>query len=200
MILLPGFAAAYVVQMLALRHSQTDFDKVIEACLYSFLIYASFVVLAGGALPFEVVPAHLPTTEATIRWLPRRLAGLAAITAVFSVLGVLYINLDGNLVFRKLRITERTTRRAIWNDILEKEVQPTQIVQVELSDGRSILGLLIYYSDSADDCSLYIGQASWVGPGAEVTPIPGPGILITRNAAIQSISLLDPPADDLRSA
>jgi uncharacterized membrane protein YjjB (DUF3815 family) len=57
LILLPGFAAAYIVQLLALRGSQTDFDKLIEACLYSILIYAGFVLCTHGALPFEIVPS-----------------------------------------------------------------------------------------------------------------------------------------------
>jgi hypothetical protein len=191
LILLPGFAAAYVVQLLVLRGTQTDMDKVVEACLYSFLIYSAFVVLAHGVLPFDVIPAHLPTTEATVVWHARRLLGLAAITLAFALAGVAYINLDGNRIFRKVRLTERTTRRSVWNDIFEREAKTVQVVQVELTDGRSILGVLTYYSDSADDCSVYIEQATWVDSEGAKTPIPGPGILLTKNAAIKSISLLD---------
>jgi len=191
LILLPGFAAAYILQLLALRGPQTDFDKAVEACLYSILIYAAFVLFAHGALPFDVVPAKPPATEATIVWYPNRLLGLAAITLAFSLAGVAYTNLDGNWLFRKVKLTERTTRRSIWNDILQKEAKPIQVVQVELADGRSILGLLTYYSDSSDDCSVYIEQASWVDSTGATIPIPGPGILLTKNANITSISLLD---------
>ncbi len=191
LILLPGFAAAYIVQVLALRGSQTDFDKVIEACLYSFLIYSAFVVLTHGALPFELAPPHPPVTETTVIWHPKKLLALAAITLAFSLAGVAYINLDGNWLFRKLKLTERTTRRSIWNDIFQTEAKTIQVVQVELTDGRSILGLLTYYSDTSEDCSVYIEQASWVGENGEAIPIPGPGILLTKNANIQSISLLD---------
>ena len=191
LILLPGFAAAYLVQLLALRGSQTDFDKVIEACLYSLLIYASFVVLARGALPFDVIPAKAPATEAIVQWHSNRLLGLAALTVLFSIGGALYINRDGNWLFRKIKVTERTSRRSIWNDIFQKEAKKIQVVQVELGDGRSILGLLTYYSDAAEECSVYIEQASWVGQDGSLIGIPGPGILLTKNANIQSISLLD---------
>jgi hypothetical protein len=191
LILLPGFAAAYILQLLALRGPQTDFDKAIEACLYSILIYAAFVLLTHGALPFDVVPPKPPATDATIVWHSSRLLGLAAITFVFSLVGVSYINLDGNWIFRKLKLTERTTRRSIWNDIFQKEAKAVQVVQVELADGRSILGLLTYYSDSADDCSVYMEQASWVDSTGATIQIPGPGILLTKNANITSISLLD---------
>jgi hypothetical protein len=119
------------------------------------------------------------------------LLGLGAITLAISLLGVAYTNLDGNWVFRKLKLTERTTRRSIWNDIFQREAKAIQVVQVELGDARSILGLLTYYSDTADDCSVYIEQAMWVETSGAKTPIPGPGILLTKNANIKSISLLD---------
>ena len=42
LILLPGFTAAYLVQLLATRAKQTDLEKVIEALLFSFLNYVSY--------------------------------------------------------------------------------------------------------------------------------------------------------------
>jgi hypothetical protein len=191
LILLPGFAAAYIVQLLALRGSQTDLDKVIEACLYSFLIYATFVLFTHGALPFDVIPAKPPVSETIIQWHSNRLIGLSAITFAFSILGALYINRDGNWVFRKMKVTERTSRRSIWNDIFQREANKSQVVQVELGDGRSILGVLNYYSDTAEECSVYLKYASWVGHDGVPVRIPGPGIPLTKNSNIQSISLLD---------
>lgn len=193
LILLPGFAAAYVVQMLALRGTQTDFDKAVEACLYSLLIYSTFILFTHGNLPFEVVPAKAPSTDATVIWHPRMLWALAGITLVFALGVVAYINLDGNRIFRKLKLTERTARRSIWNDIFQSEAKTQQIVQVEL-DGRSVQGVLAYYSDEAKDCSLYLEQASWVDEEGDAIPIPGPGILLTKSAGIKSISFLDPSA------
>jgi hypothetical protein len=191
LILLPGFAAAYIVQMLALRGSQTDFDKVVEACLYSLIIYSTFVLFTHGSLPFDVIPPKPPATDTSVVWHPDKLLKLAAITFALSLAAAAYINLDGNWLFRKLKLTERTARRSIWNDIFQKEAKAIQVVQVELADGRSILGLLTYYSDSSEDCSVYLEQASWVDSTGQTIPIPGPGILLTKNANITSISLLD---------
>lgn len=190
LILLPGFAAAYIVQMLALRAKQTDLDKVIEACLYSFLIYATFVLLAHGALPFDVVPAKVGGVDSSVLWNPHRLLGLCGITLFVAVAAAYYVNRDGNWLFRKLRMTERTARRSIWNDVFQVVASDQQPVQVELGDGRNIHGLLTYYSDAAEDCSIFVGQASWVTEDGGLVPIPGPGILLTKNAKIQSISLL----------
>jgi len=38
LILLPGFSAVYIVQALATRRTQTDFERVIEAIVFSFAI------------------------------------------------------------------------------------------------------------------------------------------------------------------
>jgi hypothetical protein len=191
-ILLPGFAAAYIVQMLAMRGTQTDFDKVIEASLYSFLIYAVFMVCFKGNLPFDLIPAKPPATDLVTVWHPKRVVALFCITVIFSFATALYINLDGNRFFRIFNLTERTARRSIWNDIFQAEASEGQIVQVELEDGRSVLGVLSYYSDDAEDCSIYLVQASWVAEDGSTIPIPGSGILLTKNSTIQSISFLNP--------
>lgn len=193
LILLPGFAAAYIVQLLALRGSQTDFDKVIEASLYSLLIYSAFMVANSGALPFDLAPPKLPGTETLIVWHPKQLLALAAIALGFALAATSYINLDGNRIFRWLKLTERTSRRSIWNDIFQAEAKQDQVVQVELEGGRSLIGLLSYYSDAAEECSIYLKQASWVDDNQNTIPILGPGILITGNSKIRSISFLDRP-------
>jgi len=41
MILLPGFAASALVEALAIRGKQSDFQRLIGAALYSFLIYTA---------------------------------------------------------------------------------------------------------------------------------------------------------------
>jgi hypothetical protein len=146
----------HIVQLLALRQSRTDLDKVIEECLYSFIIYSLFV-LYGHGLPFSVIPAKPPVTETTITWNREKLLVLCMITAAVAIAAALYVNLDGNWLFRKIRVTERTARRPFGTMYFS------------------------YYSDAAEDCSIYLSQAS-----------SGPGILLTKNANIQSISLLDP--------
>src|SRR3954447_19244434 len=109
LILLPGFAAAYLVQMLATRRSQTGFERVIEALLLSFVIYITFVIATRGRLPFRLVK-DLPGTGETIAWEPAYLGILAAITFGLGVAAVGYMKWDGNRIFRWLRLTERTTR------------------------------------------------------------------------------------------
>jgi len=195
LILLPGFSAAYVVQALATRRAQSDFERVIEAVVFSFIIYVCYIPLNRGNLPFEIIKDQTGKTEDTVLWHPSQLVWLAAVTVVFTLFAVVYIRFDGNRLFRAVGLTERTTRNSIWNDILEHEAIDSQPVQVELADGRNILGVLLYYSDNSEDDSVYLSQASWVDKDGQTVPIPGPGLLLTKNSGIRSVSLLNPATD-----
>lgn len=194
LILLPGFAAAYIVQMLAVRGQQTDFDKVIEAALYSVLIYGSYSAATGGKLPFAVTGAG--TTDPSIIWYPRTLLILFLMILLVAAAAVLYINRDANRLLRKIHVTTRTTRRSVWNDIFEGEAAENQSVQIELEGNRSLLGVLSYWSDSADDCAIFVESATWISSTGEHIPVPGPGVLLTKEAKIKSIALLDDPAPE----
>jgi hypothetical protein len=41
-VLLPGFFCARIIQRLCVTRDQTELDKIVEALLYSFLIYVIF--------------------------------------------------------------------------------------------------------------------------------------------------------------
>ncbi|HEX4284970.1 MAG TPA: DUF6338 family protein [Terracidiphilus sp.] len=196
LILLPGFSAAYVVQALATRRQQSDLERVIEALVFSFVIYVCYIPINGGRLPFSIAHDASGKSEDTVLWQLPQLAWLVAVTAAFTVLSVAYARIDGNRLLRLISLTERTTNNSIWNDIFEHEATPDQIVQVELGDKRSVLGVLLYYSDAAEDCSLFLMQASWVGEDGSTIPIPGQGILLTKASDIRSVSLLSKPDQD----
>jgi hypothetical protein len=192
LILLPGFSATYVVQALATRRSQSDLERVIEALVFSFVIYVCYMPLNGGKLPFHILHDSSGKGDDTVLWEPAQLAWLAAVTLVFAFASVAYIRFDGNRLFHWVKLTERTTRNSIWNDVFESEAIDGQPLQVELADGRSVLGSLLYYSDAAEDASMYLTQASWVDSEGNTIEIPGPGILLTKNSGIRAVSLLNP--------
>lgn len=205
LILLPGFAAGYLVQFLATRRPQSDLERIIEALLFSFVIYFFYVWFNQGQLPFHAGIDPVSKTD-TILWDRVRFAELVGITFIVGLALVFYLRFDGNRIFRLfdstnpvvlrrfgwLNLTERTTRNSIWNDIFESEAAQDQVLQVELEDGRSVLGVLFYYSDLAEDSALYLKNAAWVSTDGNETKIaiPGPGILLTKNSGIRSISLL----------
>jgi hypothetical protein len=195
LILLPGFFAAYIVQALATRRSQSDLERAVEALVFSFAIYVCYVPINSGRLPFRFAQGSATGTSETLIWEPAQLGWLFLITIAFSFAGVAYIRFDGNRVFQWMRLTERTTRNSIWNDVFESEAIHGQPLQVELADGRSVLGKLHYYSDAAEDASIYLVEAAWVDANANTIPIPGSRILLTKSSGIRSVSLLDPPPE-----
>jgi len=148
-------------------------------------------VFTHGWLPFDVIAAKPPATEVTIFWHRKALAGITGLTFAVALLAALYVNYDGNRIFRRLKVTERTARRFIWNDIFQAEATDNQLVQIELDGNRSLMGVLTYYSDAAEDCSLFVEQARCIGADGSIELVPGLGVLLTKASNIKSISLLD---------
>lgn len=194
LVLLPGFACAYLVQMLAVRRKQSDFEKIIEALLFSLLLYLFTLPFFGYTFPLSWQPAtqqNADPFQIKVHWVQ-----LFVLTAASGVLGILYsANVNGDwllTVLRWLHITDRTTRKTIWNDAFQEF---GGMVQVGLSGERKVLGWLRYYSDEAEDSSLFLESASWVSEdeNGEVIerPIFGPDILLTKDSGIEYVMFLN---------
>ena len=110
LILLPGFSAAYGVQALSTRRSQSDFERVIEAVVFSFIVYVLYTPLNRGNLPFHILRDPTGKSEDTIVWEPAHLIWLAAVTGFFTLFAVAYLRYDGNRLFRCVGLTEQIGR------------------------------------------------------------------------------------------
>ncbi len=112
-----------------------------------------------------------------------------AIPIVLGV-GMAYLTNADTLgrIFRWMRVSRRTWRDSIWTDVFYNF---GEAVQVELADGRSVIGWLRYFSDTPDGASLFLERAAWVGPDLKPIEIKGPGILLTKETGIRSVALLD---------
>ncbi len=188
LILLPGFAAAYLLQALTVRAKQTDLEKIIEALLLSFLIYVTYAICRPGK---PLILAWDATQNSSTQFRTVDLLSLLAITLSYALAFILFVNKDGTILLRRMGITERTSRSSIWNDVFQFNGDP-QIVQVELADGRSLQGVVRFYSDTAEESSIYLTDARWIAEEGEGVTISGPGILLTKEAKILSISFLNP--------
>jgi hypothetical protein len=189
LILLPGFLCAGLIQSLCVRPTQTELDKVWEALLYSFVIYVLFTLLAGSSMPVDLrVSETNGAKQFSIQLQPRLLAILMLISVVLALAigGIATNDLSGK-VFRRLRLTQRTTRRSVWSDTFHDY---GGIVLVELGDSRRVEGWVRYYSDEPTPASLFLERAAWVTDENTLTPIEGPGILITESIGIQTIEFL----------
>jgi|HubBroStandDraft_2_1064218.scaffolds.fasta_scaffold212792_2 glucose uptake protein GlcU len=54
LILLPGFLSAAVSRLLRSREKQSDFEKVVEALIFSFITYALYLIIFRDAMPIDV--------------------------------------------------------------------------------------------------------------------------------------------------
>jgi hypothetical protein len=195
LILLPGFASAYLVQLLAARRKQSEFDKVIEALIFSLVLYLFTLPFFGYSLPIAWHSGdvkHPDAWQIFIVW-PHLLT--LAILAV--VMGALYAHsINHNWLtapFRWFKISERSARSSVWNDVFS---DLKGIVQVELSDGRSVIGWIRKYSDEDDADALFLDEAAWIDSDGKEVPIHGPGILLTKNLGIKYVMFLDSDVGD----
>jgi len=186
LVLLPGFLCAYVVQSLAVRRKQTELDKVVEALLLSFLLYLATLPFFGYSLPLSWSETATNVFQIVLHW--KQLAVLGTSSIILGVLYAANINHDWLLsIFRWLHVTERTARSTIWNDVFQ---QIGGWVQVGLAGDVIVSGWLGYYSDEAEDSSLFIEQAAWIDKDGTERAIDGPGILITKEVGIEYVVFL----------
>ena len=155
-VLLPGFTCACITQQLAARRVQTETETVIGAVILSFVLYLITLPLFGYTLPLRWQQGPDGSYRVLVHF-----AHLLTLLLVSVALGVLYaasINRDWLMsALRKMGVTERTARTAIWNDAFQKL---SGFVQVGFKDGTQLLGWVRYYSDDVSDPSLFLEQAA----------------------------------------
>lgn len=196
LLLMPGFACAYMVEKLTVRSKQSDFDKVIEAFLFSLVLYLVVAPSFGYTLPLVWDHIALAGSEQYVlqlRWL--YLLVLAAGAVVLALLYSANINRDWLLQFlRKIGVTQRTARNTIWNDTFQ-DIQASYVL-VEIAGNRRLIGFVRYYSDDPEESSIFLEDAAWVLDEGDQQPILGPGILLTKLSGIESISFLNTGKDE----
>ena len=159
-ILLPGFLAAYILQTLAVRPKQTDLERVIEALIFSFVIYLASIMLIGTTFPVTWRLGRSAAGDVTysidaIWW---KLLVLFLLPIVFGLGSAFLLEHDSVLgVLRGLRFTQRTGRSSTWVDVM---TDVDAVAQVQLADGRSVMGWISYYSDDPDDAFALFGARS----------------------------------------
>jgi hypothetical protein len=191
-VLLPGFLAARLVQSFANRNKQSDFDKVIEALVYTFVIYLVYS-LWGHGLPIDwkVTKDATDVEHYLVEFHSARLLSIGGIAIGLAILAITDANhdLSGKLL-RFFRLSRHTTRPTIWSDSFHEY---GGAVQVELKDGRQVIGWLSRYSSDPQESALFLSHAHWLDDEGEEIPIPGKGILLTKASGITHVMFLDLP-------
>ena len=196
LLLLPGFICAFFVQLVAIRPKQTEFEKVVEALLFSAVLYLFIGPFFGISLPVHWTAENGHGAEGfSFIFNAKYLFCLVGVGSLMSLAYGAGLNRDiFHATLRRLKLTEKTSRVSVWNDALQ-DIQSRYLL-VELGDQRTVVGYLRYYSDDVEQASLFLEDAAWLNEDGLQTPIEGPGILLTKDAGIVSISFLDPVVTD----
>jgi hypothetical protein len=187
LLLLPGFLCAYIAQRLAARRDRTELDKVVQAVIFSFVLYMATWPFFGYTLPLTWKMQGDGSFQIVVQYPHLLVLFLGSV-----LLGILYaanINYDWLLtLLRNIHVTERTARSSIWNDTF---LSAGGFVQVDMKDGRRVTGWVRDYSDDASDCAVFLEDAAWILQDGSEIVIEGPGILLTKESVIQSVAFLD---------
>jgi hypothetical protein len=189
LILLPGFLTVELVRALSTRPQRTDFEKVIQAFIYSFVAYVSFSVV-GGKFPISVRLESSGTEQHY--FIEPQISSLLGLLLVAICLGLLIgvaLHFDFPIsLLRNRGWTQRTSQVSVWNDSFRSF---GGYVQVELADGRNIVGWLKFFSDAPEESSLFLEDAAWLRSDGAYFPIAGPGILLTKDSGIKHVLFLN---------
>ena len=164
--LLPGFLAAWIFYGLASYTKPSQFERVIQALIFTLFIQV-FVFVIG-----EFLPTH--------DWVGQLLPFLAAV-ALGIVFTVLANNDWAHKAFRKIRITTKTSYQSNW--IQSFEGYGATWVVLHFQDGKRLIGWPEIWPTKPDSGHFLLKQAAWIrgdsGRDADIIELEGVrGILV----------------------
>lgn len=191
LILLPGFLTSWIVLALTVRPPQTELDKIIEALFYSFVTYFLSILILG-IQPIVVTVTQTGGSQVQLGidvTAFRQFVFWTFLIALTLGLGISFLNTNDipTRFLRRARITRRSSRATVWSDVFH---DITTFVLIEFTDGRRLRGWPRYFSDTPEEGSIFLEHAAWILDDGTPVEIEGPGILITKNLLVQTVSFL----------
>jgi hypothetical protein len=213
LVLLPGFACAYIVQFIGVRRKkpeydkQTELDKVVEALLFSLALYILTLPFFGYTLPisWETPDPNKPGMYHVLFHYSHlaTLAGLALVVALLFSAAISHGWLKRAIGW--LGVTGPTAYGAAVDDALDAS---GGYVQLGISGGRSLIGWLRQYpdkySEAAEEAFFFLEQAAWIitdrKGNQNLVEIHGPGILLPETTEIEYMIFLSDEVDQSTDA
>lgn len=184
-LLVPGFVSSAILNAIVVRRTQGRVGYVIEALVFSFLIYACLAPFFDGS-PFSV-EVTLAEDRTTYRPIPDPLflSSAMGLAVLFALVTGASITHDFHMkILRWMRLTHRTARDNTWIDIF---IDQRRYVEVTLTDGRRLFGWPLYYSNQPDEGLLYLYEPAWIDADGKYVDLDVHGILLTRKDDIEFI-------------
>ena len=191
LLLVPGFVSSAVLNAIVVRRTTGRIGHVVEALVFSFLIYACLAPFFGGSpVSVEITPAddrttYRPTVDPSFVIWAMGLAVLFALVAGASITHDFHMR-----ILRWMRFTHRTARDNTWIDIF---IDQRRYVEVTLTDGRRLFGWPLYYSNQPEEGLLYLQDPAWIDGDGRYVDLDAHGILLTKKDSIESIVFTNLP-------
>ena len=184
-LLVPGFVSSAVLNAIVVRRTTGRVGHVVEALVFSFLIYACLSPFFGGSpVSIEITPADdLTTFRPTVD--PSFVICAMGLAVLFALVAGASITHDFHMrILRWMRLTHRTARDNTWIDIF---IDQRRYVEVTLTDGKRLFGWPLYYSNRPEEGLLYLHDPAWIDSDGRYVDLDVHGILLTKKDGIESI-------------
>ncbi len=188
--LIPGFISAVILNVLIIRKEKSELGKIIEALIFSLIIYTIYSFIIGKS-PVTLVQIGESSTYSydsnAFLWL-----SMFSLIAPL-VLGFLITNDWHMKAARFFRISRRTARSSVWFDVFSDFKKH---VIIDFANGRRVYGWPMYYSDSPDSQYVFLYKPAWIKEDettgkSTYVDLDIEGILITPEQKIESIEFLE---------
>ena len=184
-LLMPGFVSSTVLNAIVVRHKNDRVTNVIEAPVFSFVVYSILTA-------FNYSPVSLAVTDKDFYRpvvSPEHLPLAIILSVMLALLRGFSMTKDWHMkILRKMKVTTRTARINTWLDVF---IDRSSGVAVTYSDGRRLSGWPSYYSDDLEEGLLYLRNPAWINENDEYTELGIHGILLTKKDSIESIMFME---------
>jgi len=186
--LIPGFIAAKILGVFIVTDEKKEFEKIIEAIVFSLIIYTIYSIIPGKS------PIALNQDKETITYLYNGISflKLLLLSLFIPILMGWCVTNDCHMKFaRFLRISRKTSRNSVWFDVFcDKKAH----IIINFEDGRRIYGWPQYYSNTPKEPYIFLYNPAWIltdkNEQSVFEDINIDGILISPNQKIESIEFL----------
>ena len=180
--LMPGFLTAWVVYGLTTYTKPPQFERVVQALIYSFLVNGLVAIL-------EVVLLFVGKTIKLGTW--DKLSEVIASAMIALLLGILLSFYMRNDAFfklaRHLKLTTRTPFPSEWYGAFA--VKPRYLV-LHLSGGRRISGYPIEWPTEPTVGHFRLTDAAWLDDENTETPLDGDQSILIEAKQVEMVELL----------
>ncbi|OIP12231.1 MAG: hypothetical protein COY42_22890 [Armatimonadetes bacterium CG_4_10_14_0_8_um_filter_66_14] len=195
-VLLPGFVALSVIEGLVVPKKRAELERVVAALLYSALVHAIAFPLAfrrSEGKPFAVGADGSPDWVTIAGFVAGYLPLVLGIAVVMGFLFALAIAHDFPLRWLRDRgLTKRTTLQNVWSDVFSRRLSPEKSwVILNMENGTRLFGFPVFFPDSFEEGTWFLGHAAWITPEDKLEPIHGDGIVVTPCHKVAYVQYVD---------